>query len=348
MENDYSGEQDESEASQHVVSMPDALFEIEIPHRFFGRLVFSFLEGFLEFAIEDVFLLAFGFPGIAEFIFALARLLGQDARSIVDIDVRRGFWRSDMREHDGKFRIHRELGLAARADHFNGRCGFLHHPAILRQKWIHRGTLRRAARGAGIAAGSLDFPFATGQNPFMALEFTTDYVKDSLSLFRYYKRLGDGALEQTPDDALLTILDAESNSIATIVKHMAGNMRSRWTDFLVSDGEKPDRHRDTEFETPPATRAEVMALWEANWKLVFEALEPLTEADLGRQIPIRGEAHSVMQAINRQMGHYAYHVGQIVYLAKHFAGSNWKTLSVPRRKSAEYNERVASGKASQR
>jgi len=182
----------------------------------------------------------------------------------------------------------------------------------------------------------------------MALEFTTDYVKDSLSLFRYYKRLGDGALQQTPDDALVTLLDAESNCIATIVKHMAGNMRSRWTDFLHSDGEKPDRHRDTEFETPPKTRAEVMALWEASWKLVFEALEPLSEADLSRKIPIRGEAHSVMQAINRQMGHYAYHVGQIVYLAKHFSGTNWKTLSVPRRKSAEYNERVASGKASQR
>ena len=182
----------------------------------------------------------------------------------------------------------------------------------------------------------------------MPLEFTTDYVKDSLSLFRYYKKLGDGALQQTPDDALHITLDAESNSIATIVKHMAGNMRSRWTDFLTTDGEKPDRHRDTEFEAPPKTRAELMALWEANWKLVFDALSPLTEADLGRKVPIRGEAHSVMQAINRQMGHYAYHVGQIVYLAKHFAGPNWKTLSVPRRKSAEFNAKVASGEASQR
>ncbi|MCU1341359.1 MAG: hypothetical protein JWN92_782 [Candidatus Acidoferrum typicum] len=194
----------------------------------------------------------------------------------------------------------------------------------------------------------LDFRATTEQNSGMALEFTTDYVKDSLSLFRYYKKLGDGALQQTPDDALHITLDDESNSIATIVKHMAGNMRSRWTDFLTSDGEKPDRHRDTEFETPPETRAEIMALWETNWKLVFDALEPLTEADMGRKIPIRGEAHSVMQAVNRQMGHYAYHVGQIVFLAKHFVGPNWKTLSVPRRQSAEYNERVASGKASQR
>jgi hypothetical protein len=194
----------------------------------------------------------------------------------------------------------------------------------------------------------LDFPVVAEQNSGMALEFTTDYVKDSLSLFRYYKKLGDGALLQTPDDALHITLDDESNSIATIVKHMAGNMRSRWTDFLTTDGEKPDRHRDTEFETPPESRAEIMALWETNWKLVFDALEPLTEADIGRKIPIRGEAHSVMQAINRQMGHYAYHIGQMVYLAKHFVGANWKTLSVPRRQSAEYNERVASGKASQR
>ena len=182
----------------------------------------------------------------------------------------------------------------------------------------------------------------------MALEFTASYLKDSISLFRYYKLLGDGALQQTPDDALLTTLDAESNSIATIVKHMTGNMRSRWRDFLTSDGEKPDRHRDTEFETPPKTRAELMALWEANWKLLFDALTPLTEADLGRTVRIRGEAHSVMQAINRQIGHYAYHVGQIVYLAKHFAGPKWKTLSVPRRKSAEFNAKVASGEASQR
>jgi hypothetical protein len=194
----------------------------------------------------------------------------------------------------------------------------------------------------------LDFLDPTRQNSGMALEFTTSYLKDSISLFRYYKKLGDGALQQTPDDALLIAMDAESNSIATIVKHMTGNMRSRWTDFLTTDGEKPDRHRDTEFETPPKTRGELMTLWEANWKLVFDALEPLTEADLGRAVPIRGESHSVMQAINRQIGHYAYHVGQIVFLAKHFAGPNWKTLSVPRRKSAEFNARVASGEASQR
>src|SRR6266404_1096569 len=188
-------------------------------------------------------------------------------------------------------------------------------------------------------AHRLDFRVVTEQNSGMALEFTTDYVKDSLSLFRYYKKLGDGALQQTPDDALHITLDDESNSIATIVKHMAGNMRSRWTDFLTTDGEKPDRHRDTEFETPPKTRAELMELWERGWKLVFDALEPLTDADLGRKIPIRGEAHSVMQAINRQVAHYSYHVGQIVYLARHFAGEKWQTLTIPKKKSAEFNRK---------
>ena len=108
-------------------------------------------------------------------------------------------------------------------------------------------------------------------------------------------------MEQVPDDALFATLDAESNSIAIIVKHLAGNMRSRWTDFLTTDGEKPDRNRDSEFEAPPETRAELLALWESSWKLVFDALAPLTEADLGRTIHIRGEAHSVMQAINRQL-----------------------------------------------
>jgi Protein of unknown function (DUF1572) len=182
----------------------------------------------------------------------------------------------------------------------------------------------------------------------MALEFTTSYLKDSIDLFRYYKRLGDRAIEQAPDEALTATLDVESNSIATIVKHVSGNMRSRWTDFLISDGEKPSRNRDTEFEAPPKTRVELTALWETGWKCVFGALAPLTEADLGRTVQIRGEAHSVMQAVNRNLAHTAYHVGQIVYLAKHFSGSKWNTLTVPRHKSAEFNAKVASGKASQR
>jgi uncharacterized damage-inducible protein DinB len=182
----------------------------------------------------------------------------------------------------------------------------------------------------------------------MAHQFTTSYLKDSMDLFRYYKKQGDRAMVQCPDDALFTVLDAESNSIAVIVKHMAGNMRSRWTDFLTSDGEKPDRNRDTEFEDPPKTRAELMEMWERAWKLLFSALEPLSDADLTRTITIRTEPHSVTQAINRQIAHYSYHVGQIVYLARHFAGDKWQTLTIPKRKSAEFNTKVASGEMSQR
>jgi len=115
-------------------------------------------------------------------------------------------------------------------------------------------------------------------------------------------------MEQCPDDALFTVLDAESNSIAIIVKHMAGNMRSRWTDFLTSDGEKPDRNRDTEFESPPKTRTDLLEMWERGWKYVFGALEPLSDEDLKRTITIRTEPHSVTQAINRQVAHYSYHV----------------------------------------
>jgi hypothetical protein len=125
-------------------------------------------------------------------------------------------------------------------------------------------------------------------------------------------------------------------------------MASRWTDFLTSDGEKPTRNRDAEFEKPPQTRAETLALWEAAWKIVFDSLAPLTDEDLGRTIRIRGERHSVMQAINRQIAHYAYHIGQIVYIAKHFSGSRWTSLSIPRRQSADFNARVKAGLASQR
>jgi Protein of unknown function (DUF1572) len=182
----------------------------------------------------------------------------------------------------------------------------------------------------------------------MALQFTTSFLNDAVEVLRYYKRLGERAMEQAPDAALFAVLDAESNSIAILVKHMRGNMRSRWTDFLTADGEKPDRDRDTEFEVPPKTRAELMAQWEAGWKYVFDALAELSESDLGRRVVIRTEAHSAMQAINRALGHYAYHTGQIVYLAKHFAGANWKALTIPRGKSAEFFADVAAGKKSQR
>ncbi len=182
----------------------------------------------------------------------------------------------------------------------------------------------------------------------MAHQFTTSYLKDSIDLFLYYKKLGERAIAQCPDEGLFTMLDAESNSIAIIVKHLAGNMRSRWTNFLTTDGEKPDRNRDTEFEDAPKTRSEITALWEGGWKCVLDALQPLMEEDLGRTIMIRTEPHSVMQAINRQMAHYSYHVGQIVYLARHFAGDKWETLTVPKKKSAEFNRQVASGEKSQR
>jgi len=182
----------------------------------------------------------------------------------------------------------------------------------------------------------------------MAHQFTTSYLNDSIDVFRYYKKLAERAMEQCPDDALFESLDVESNSIAIIVKHMAGNMRSRWTDFLTTDGEKPDRNRDTEFEDAPKTRVELMKLWERGWKHIFDALEPLGDDDLVRKITIRTEPHSVTQAINRQVAHYSYHVGQIVYVAKHLAGSKWQTLTVPKKKSAEFNARVAAGEISQR
>jgi hypothetical protein len=182
----------------------------------------------------------------------------------------------------------------------------------------------------------------------MALKFTISYLEDSLTLFHYYKKLAERAMEQVTDDQLFEVLDAESNSIAIIVKHMYGNMRSRWMDFLTTDGEKPDRNRDSEFEDPPATRKALMNLWEQGWNYLFTALEPLSDPDLERTITIRGEAHSVMQAINRQIGHYSYHCGQIVFLAKHFQHANWKSLTIPRGKSANFNQRGGAGEASQR
>jgi len=134
----------------------------------------------------------------------------------------------------------------------------------------------------------------------MALQFTTSYIEDSLGVFRYYKKLAERAMEQVTDEQLFEVLDCEANSIAIVVKHLAGNMRSRWTDFLTTDGEKPNRNRDSEFADPPTTRAALLAEWEDGWSRLFGAIEPLTDADLGRKITIRGEAHSVMQAINRR------------------------------------------------
>ena len=182
----------------------------------------------------------------------------------------------------------------------------------------------------------------------MALEFTTSYLADSKALFSQYKRLAERAMDQVADEQLFAVLDKEANSIAIIVKHLAGNMRSRWTDFLTTDGEKPDRNRDMEFVEPPATRAALLEVWEDGWSRLFAALDPLKDEDLDRTVMIRGEAHSVMQAINRQVAHYAMHVGQIVLLAKHLASDHWTSLSVPRNQSAEFNKKVATGEASQR
>jgi hypothetical protein len=182
----------------------------------------------------------------------------------------------------------------------------------------------------------------------MALVFTTSYIEDAIGVFHYYKKLAERAMEQVPDDKLFAVLDDEGNSIAIIVKHMTGNMRSRWTDFLTTDGEKPNRNRDCEFVDPVETRAALLADWAAGWKCLFAALEPLTDADLGQKVLIRGEAHSVMQAINRQVAHYSYHCGQIVFLAKHLCNDRWQVLSIPRGKSANFNARVQAGEASQR
>jgi hypothetical protein len=182
----------------------------------------------------------------------------------------------------------------------------------------------------------------------MALQFTTSYIEDAVAVFRYYKKLGERAMEQVADEQLFETLDHEANSIAIIVKHIVGNMRSRWVDFLTTDGEKATRNRDGEFADPQATRAALVAEWEEGWACLFGAIEPLTDADLMRKVTIRGEAHSVMQSINRQLAHYPHHVGQIVLLAKHFACDRWQSLSVPRNRSAEFNRKVAAGEASQR
>ncbi|MFN7994904.1 MAG: DUF1572 domain-containing protein [Bryobacteraceae bacterium] len=182
----------------------------------------------------------------------------------------------------------------------------------------------------------------------MALKFTTSYSDDCRALFRYYKKLGEDAMAQVTDEQLFAMIDPEANSIALVVKHMAGNMQSRWTDFLTTDGEKPDRNRDSEFVDPPSTRQALLRVWQVGWDCAFQAIDPLSDADLNRQVTIRGEAYSVMQAMNRQVAHYAYHVGQIVLLAKHFRSAEWRSLTVPKNRSAEFNQRVLAGEASQR
>jgi len=168
------------------------------------------------------------------------------------------------------------------------------------------------------------------------------YLDDSIASFRAYKKLAEKALHQLNDEEFLVTLDEEGNSVAVIMKHLAGNMFSRWTDFLTTDGEKPDRNRDLEFVIEATTgKKDVLEYWERGWQCVFDALEPLRAEDLERKVLIRGEEHTVIQAINRQLMHYAYHIGQIVFLAKHFRSTEWKSLSIPRNRSAEFNAYLA-------
>ena len=170
-------------------------------------------------------------------------------------------------------------------------------------------------------------------------EIAKHYLEDAIASYRAYKKLADKALAQLTDEEFFVNLDQESNSVAVIMKHIAGNMFSRWTDFLTTDGEKPDRNRDMEFVIEPeTTKAEVMDYWERGWQRTLETLESLKPEDLMRTVTIRDEAHTVVQALNRQLAHYPYHIGQIVFLAKHFRSNEWRSLSIPKNKSAEFNK----------
>jgi len=169
-------------------------------------------------------------------------------------------------------------------------------------------------------------------------DLASHYLDEARRQFRGYKRLGEGAMSQLRDEDMFVTIDPESNSVAILVKHLAGNMRSRFTDFLTTDGEKPNRNRDREFEiTPNTTREEIMRWWEEGWTQVFSAIASLKSEDLLRTVTIRGEPHTVLQAINRQLAHYSGHVSQIIFLAKHLRSRDWKTLSIPRGKSQEFN-----------
>jgi Protein of unknown function (DUF1572) len=172
------------------------------------------------------------------------------------------------------------------------------------------------------------------------------YLENVLAEFRGLKRLADKAVAQVNDEEFFRSIDPESNSIAVIMKHMAGNMRSRWTDFLTTDGEKPDRHRDSEFVAEGEDRRAIEEKWEAGWRLVFDALAPLKGEDLMRAVLIRREPHTVVEAVNRQLTHYGEHAGQIIFLAKHLKSSEWKTLSVPRGQSEAFNKKQDEGQPS--
>jgi hypothetical protein len=168
-------------------------------------------------------------------------------------------------------------------------------------------------------------------------DFAAHYLEEMNRQFRGHKRMGEAAMAQLGEQDFFVVIDPESNSVAALVKHIAGNARSRFTDFLTSDGEKPDRFRDQEFEVPPGTTsAEVLSWWEQAWLRVFSVLDSLQPEDVQRTVTIRNEPHTVMQALNRALAHYAQHTGQLVFLAKHLRSSQWRTLSIPRGKSEDY------------
>jgi len=163
-------------------------------------------------------------------------------------------------------------------------------------------------------------------------------LDETTDAFRSYKKMSERAFEQVSDEQFFRAIDAESNSIAMICKHIGGNLRSRWTDFLTTDGEKSDRNRDAEFVTENDTRASVLQVWENGFQTLFDTLESLTTEDLGKTITIRGEEFTVVKAINRSLAHTTSHIGQIQFLAKHLRGADWKTLSVPKNQSAEFTD----------
>jgi uncharacterized protein DUF1572 len=174
------------------------------------------------------------------------------------------------------------------------------------------------------------------------MSFAESYLDDVRRQFHGQKKLAEKAMAQVTDAQFFATLDPESNSIALIVKHIAGNARSRWMDFFTSDGEKPDRHRDSEFEIEEREgRAALIERWEKGWGYLFEIVDHLAPEDLERVVTIRGEPHTVVKAVNRQLAHYGYHIGQIVFLAKHYAGPRWESLSIPRGKSEEFNDRMS-------
>ena len=168
---------------------------------------------------------------------------------------------------------------------------------------------------------------------------SSEYLRDMAARFQQYKTQADQAIAQVSDDDLFHRIDPEANSLAILMRHLAGNMRSRWTAFLTTDGEKPNRHRDQEFEEPPVrTRAAVVEDWESGWACLFRELATFKEVDLMRPVTARHEPMSLISGVNRQLGHTALHVGQIIMLAKHFRSAAWKTLTIQKGGSDAYNE----------